>query len=229
MGGTGVPIQADRHGYVLLSTETNGKRPVVLSGLVAVDFRDRGPAPSTKIWAVDLSLSLRPHPTLETFLEVSKDSSLYGPRYVDNLGDNRFLLGLLDSHYLSLTLRQQWVIQPRLTLQVYGQLFTAYGDYGQLYEGVSDAARSPIRFSALTPVEGSSDSFNFYDTALNLNVVLRWEYRLGSTLFLVYTRSQQGLPAPSGEVPPATLAPKGLFSGPSTDAVLLKWTWYWSA
>ncbi|WP_224365563.1 DUF5916 domain-containing protein [Hyalangium versicolor] len=227
LDSTGIPLEAERNGYVLLYTETNGSRPVSLSGLVAADFHERGPASSTAIWAFDLTLALRPHPTLETRLQVSRDTSRYGPRFADSLGDNRFLLGNLDSHYLSITLRQQWVIQPRLTLQVYGQLFTAYGVYGQLYEGVSDAKRSPIRFSALTPTEGQAD--NFYDSALNLNVVLRWEYRLGSTLFLVYTRSQQELPTPDGEVPPATVLPKRLFSGPSTDAVLLKWTWYWSA
>ncbi|WP_224250213.1 DUF5916 domain-containing protein [Hyalangium gracile] len=227
LDGTGIPLQLDRTLYVLLYTETNGNRPVVLSGLVAADFRDRGPASSTAIWAVNMALSLRPHPSLETRLEVSKDTSRYSPRFVENLGDNRFLLGNLDSHYLSVTLRQQWVLHPRLTLQVYGQLFTAYGVYGQLYEGVSDAARSPIRFSGLTRTEGVAE--NFYETALNLNVVLRWEYRLGSTLFLVYTRSQQGLPTPDGEVPPATLMPRSLLSGPGIDAVMLKWSYYWSA
>ncbi|HVG63797.1 MAG TPA: hypothetical protein VNA24_34855, partial [Hyalangium sp.] len=82
--------------------------------------------------------------------------------------------------------------------------------------------------SAMTPTTAQADD-DFYDVALNLNLVLRWEYRLGSTLFFVYTRSQQGLPAPEGEAPPATLLPRRLFSGPATDAVLLKWSYYWTA
>jgi hypothetical protein len=146
---------------------------------------------------------------------------------VENLGDNRFLLGNLQSNLLSFTLRQQWVLRPHLTLQGYAQLFTDYGLYGPFFEASSNGARTPIRFSAMTPTEAQAD--NFYDVALNLNVVLRWEYGLGSTLFLVYTRSQQGLPAPEGEPPPATVLPRRLFSGPATDAVLLKWSYYWTA
>ncbi|HYO65003.1 MAG TPA: hypothetical protein VEU33_02870 [Archangium sp.] len=68
----------------------------------------------------------------------------------------------------------------------------------------------------------------FHDAALNLNLVLRWEYRLGSTLFLVYSRAQHEGPSPKGGTPPATLLPGNLFSGPANDAVLVKWSYGWS-
>jgi hypothetical protein len=64
--------------------------------------------------------------------------------------------------------------------------------------------------------------------ALNLNLVLVWEYRLGSTLSFVVTRSQQGLPPADGELAPATLVPERLLPGPATDAVLVKWNYFWS-
>jgi hypothetical protein len=54
-------------------------------------------------------------------------------------------------------------------------------------------------------------------------VVLRWEYRLGSTIFLVYTHESTG---PSDR--PLELWPPGLSGGPARDTVLGKWTWYWS-
>jgi hypothetical protein len=120
------------------------------------------------------------------------------------------------------------VISPRLTLQGYAQLFTAYGEYGPFYEGSSDTGRAPLRLDALAPVE-REDVDSFYDVALNVNVVLRWEYRLGSTLFFVYSRSQAGAPTPDGVRPPATVLPRGLLSGPANDAVMLKWSYYWSA
>jgi hypothetical protein len=175
-----------------------------------------------------MNQSFRPHPALETGLEVLSDRTEYAPRFVDHLGDTGFLLANLQSNYLSLTLRQQWVIRPHLTLQAYAQLFTDYGVYGPFYTAETDAARSPILFSAMQPTEGQPQDSNFYDVALNLNVVLRWEYRLGSTFFLVYTRSQQGLPTSEGVLPPATLLPRRLSAGPSTDAVLLKWSYYWT-
>ena len=62
--------------------------------------------------------------------------------------------------------------------------------------------------------------------ALNVNVVLRWEYLLGSTLFVVYTRSQ---------VPRSTLSEgqtgqldiAALHRGPASDAFLVKLSYWW--
>jgi hypothetical protein len=62
---------------------------------------------------------------------------------------------------------------------------------------------------------------------LNANVVLRWEYALGSTLFFVYTRSQ---------VPSVTLLPGETGSigflpvsrAPAADVVLVKLSFFWA-
>lgn len=118
------------------------------------------------------------------------------------------------------------MLTPRLTLQAYAQLFTAYGAYGPYYEGVSDASHHPIRYASLVPVEHVNTD-DFHDVGLNLNVVLRWEYRLGSTLYLVYTHGQQRYPVPDGVPPPHTLRPLGLLAGAATDALILKASWYW--
>jgi len=225
---TGIPLQQERSSFVVLIGETNGKRAFQVMGFLVAGYHDRGPAPSGWGWGGNLTASLRPHPALETRLEMAVDRTEFAPRFVENLGDNRFLLGNLQSNFLSITLRQQWVLRPHLTLQGYAQLFSDYGLYGPFFEASSDASRAPIRFSAMRPTTAQADE-DFYDVALNLNLVLRWEYRLGSTLFFVYTRSQQGLSAPEGEAPPATLLPRRLFSGPATDAVLLKWSYYWTA
>jgi hypothetical protein len=228
LDNTGIPLEKEHSSFLVVFWESNENRSVALSGFAAVGHHDRGPAPASWGWGGNVSLALRPLPALETRLEVMTDRTGFAPRLVENLGDNRFLLANLESNLLSFTLRQQWVLRPNLTLQGYAQLFTAYGVHGPYFEASSDAARTPIRFAAMRPTEGRTDD-DFYDVALNLNVVLRWEYRLGSTLFLVYSRSQQGLPTPEGERPPATVLPKRLLSGPATDAVLLKWSYYWSA
>ena len=171
-------------------------------------------------------MTLRPHPALETQLQMYLDRSATVPRFLATLGDERFLLSPLLSDTLSLTLRQQWVMTPRLTLQGYAQLFTNYGAYGTYYEGVSDASHRPIRFSSLTPVT-SERMDDFHDVGLNLNVVLRWEYRLGSTLYAVYTHGQQRMPVAAGTRPPHTLMPSGLLAGAANDSVMVKWSWLW--
>jgi hypothetical protein len=68
---------------------------------------------------------------------------------------------------------------------------------------------------------------DFEQAALNLNVVFRWEYRLGSTLFLVYSRSQ--VPELSNVVSPASLQPRALGSRASADVILLKLSYWWSS
>jgi hypothetical protein len=55
--------------------------------------------------------------------------------------------------------------------------------------------------------------------------VLRWEYRLGSTLAAVYNRASESVPSPDGV--PATLAPMGLAAGRTADSHLVKWSYFW--
>ncbi|RJS27592.1 hypothetical protein DRW03_03470 [Corallococcus sp. H22C18031201] len=226
LAGTGIPLQKEFSDFLLLNWKTNSNRVAQLQGYLAAAYHDRGPAPGAWAWGADLILTLRPHPALETRFEILDDRTEYGPRFVANQGNNLFLLGNLQSNYLSMTVRQQWVLRPNLTLQGYAQLFTDYGIYGPFFEATSDEERTAIRFAALRPTEGQAD--DFYDTALNLSLVLRWEYRLGSTFFFVYTRSQQGLKVFDDERMPTTLLPRNLGSGPATDAVMLKWSYYWA-
>jgi hypothetical protein len=229
MGGTGVPLENMNTAFVALFGDTNPNRPVSVGGFVAgVHCFQAGPVPAAYGWEGGVSGNLRPHPALETRLEVNFSRLPFGPRFVEDLGENRFVLSPLTSNSLSLTLRQQWVITPRLTLQGYAQLFSAYGKYGPFFQGLSDEAHTPIRFASLTPLE-YEDTESFRDVALNLNVVLRWEYRLGSTLYVVYSHGQQGLPMPEGHRPLRTLMPVRLMEGPAEDALLVKWAWHLGA
>ena len=59
--------------------------------------------------------------------------------------------------------------------------------------------------------------------------VLRWEYRLGSTLYVVYSRSQNELGVFSDQAPTTALWPLRLGPGPTTDTFMLKWSWWFSA
>jgi hypothetical protein len=229
LDGTGVPLENPQSAFLALFGDMNPNRVVSAWGFAAVARRfTAGPVPAGWAWQGEVGSSFRPHPALETRLEVGWDHQPFGPRFVEELGENHFLLSPLTSNSLSLTLRQQWVLTPRLTLQGYAQLFTAYGTYGRPFEGLSDAARTPVRFSSLVPLEGESPE-GFRDVGLNLNLVLRWEYRLGSTLYVVYSRGQQGLPTPEGQPVARTLLPKGLLDGPANDALLVKWAWYLGA
>ena len=60
---------------------------------------------------------------------------------------------------------------------------------------------------------------------LNVNVVLRWEYRLGSTLFVVYTRAQDPALVPAANGVGFQVRP--LYEGRAADNVLMVKLAYW--
>ncbi|MFH1738568.1 MAG: DUF5916 domain-containing protein [bacterium] len=81
------------------------------------------------------------------------------------------------------TTRGSYVFTTDLTLQVYFQLFFAKGKYENYHRLLASD-----RFA---PLSGYSRP-DFNELAFNSNVVLRWEYLPGSTLYLVWSQSRNG-------------------------------------
>jgi hypothetical protein len=224
--GTGIPFQRSGERYAQLLGESDRTR--VLSGnLLAVVRKPLGiDTHGHWSWNADAGVIFRPQDSLETQLTLSVDDTYHGARWLDQLAPGRYLFGELHSRFFSLIFRQQLVFTPRLTLQAYAQLFTDVSHFGALLEGTSQD-RATIRQRDLTPSDATGAP-NFHGAALNLNLVARWEYRLGSTLYLVYTRSQEGRPFEDGQPVSSSLWPVRLSGGPAVDAFLLKWTYWWS-
>jgi hypothetical protein len=151
------------------------------------------------------------------------------PRYTGTLTPtDQYIFGNLDAKSIGTTLRATYTFTPRLTLQTYGQLFLASGHYDRFSFFQANAPGEKIRLDALQPFNAPlASNPDFEEGILNLNVVLRWEYTLGSTIYLVYTRSQ--VPAVSllpGESANLSLNP--VSRAPAADVVLLKVTYFWA-
>jgi hypothetical protein len=192
--------------------------------LVASRNRALGPLPATLSRAAVLTLAVRPHPSAETRLDLAADDQRFAARWVEDGAGGDHLLAALHAPSLSATLRQQLVVTPRLTLQAYAQLFAAAARYGPYY-GAPATAGGRIGPGDLTAGGTPSASPDYREAKLALSAVLRWEYRLGSTLFLVYSRAQAEPVWDAAGPPPLALRPLGLARGPTTDTVLVKWTW----
>ena len=99
-----------------------------------------------------------------------------------------YVLAPQQARSLSATLRATYSFTPHLTLQAYGQLFTAGISYGnQLGATVDRAGRPTVKLDQLVPLP--PDQYvdaNERQVGLNLNLILRWEWRTGSTFYLVY-------------------------------------------
>ena len=247
INGYAVPFERIGDVATAIFGSTDPNRPVVLSGVVfaARSFR-MGPSPPLTAWGTDLTVFIRPVAWSETQLIGHFEHNPQGPRYVDCLdtgqanacaaagtGDsttNTFLLAQQDPKIFSLTLRQTFVFAPRLTLQIYAQLFSAGSHY---YDFAEASARAGQRIDldqvVLRPGgqrPAGEDDPDFHDAAFNLNVVLRWEYRLGSTLYLVYTRNQSVLGVAPGQQPTSGLLPLRLGPGPTVDTFQVKWSYF---
>ena len=98
-----------------------------------------------------------------------------------------YILAPQQARSVSTTLRATYSFTPYLTLQAYGQLFTASVTYGRQLRADVGPGRSTVKLDALVPLadEIVLDADD-RQVGLNLNIILRWEWRTGSTLYLVY-------------------------------------------
>ncbi len=179
----------------------------------------------------ELTLSLRPIPALE--LDIGSHLAwTYGdPRWFDTLdrGSTRksYQFGDLDSRSVDITLRGTYTFTPRLTLQVYAQLFLASGNYSLFTAVDGSGAGSRLPLDRFYPVAAPVTSPDFREGALNANVVLRWEWRPGATLIAVYTHSHAQTPFDAITEGYGRLRLTRFTTGPATDLFLLKLTAPW--
>ena len=140
----------------------------------------------------------------------------YEPTY-----GSRYLFADLDRSSLSMETRLDWTFSPTLSLQLFAQPLLSSGDYirykqlaaarsyefDELAPGQAEVLPDEVRCSTgICEVDGAQHvdfdgdgtaEFSFTDQNFNVrsligNAVVRWEYRPGSTVFLVWQRSQAG-------------------------------------
>jgi hypothetical protein len=93
----------------------------------------------------------------------------------------------LAQNILEITARANVTLTPTLSMQLYAQPFIASGAFSDWREMVDARNRSyPARYA---PYGGGATPGGFNEKQFNSNAVLRWEYRPGSVLFVVW---QQG-------------------------------------
>jgi len=223
----GVPYERRADWALLLFAGSDPNRRFSISGDV-YGFRTvpGGPVPVQNGYGTDATAIWRPTSRLETQLIGSFSQKPQGARYIEKQSNDVFIFGAQNPGVLSLTFRQLLVLTPTLTLQAYAQLFSQNQHYFSFYQARS-INHAPIRLDDLKPAEYSKNP-DVHSSTLNLNLVLRWEYRLGSTLFVVYSRSQEELPLPRDPGPQVSVWPSRLFAGPATDTFLVKWSYWWS-
>lgn len=149
------------------------------------EFRNASPG-------VSLRVSTRFSTSVGLGLSRNRDDAQWFGNLTDSTGATHYTFAHLSQRTASINWRVDYTLSPTLSVQVYAQPFVSKGTYSNVRE-VSDprAARYPDRYEpyADPAVAGNPGGFNFKQ--FRSNVVARWEYRPGSTLFLVWTQGRQ--------------------------------------
>ena len=160
---------------------------------------------------VGASFSFRPGPRWQLSADPSYDVTVEPQQYVTTIVGggrpeiyrNRYVFAYIDRSTLATEFRMAFTVRPDVNLDVYAEPFAASGRYYDFGELVLPGTRERLTYGrdAGTTISTSGDgtrAVTVGDTAFTLrardfntlsfrsNVVLRWEWRPGSTLYLVW-------------------------------------------
>jgi hypothetical protein len=174
---------------------------------------------------VALSVNVKPTSsiTFSTGPQISRTHAI--AQYVSTVADplaaatfgSRYVFSDLDQYEISMTTRLNFIFTPKMSLQVYAQPLLSTGHYwgfktlaaprtfdfqrfgtGASTLGYDAAGRTytadPDGPGPAAPFAFANPDFNF--KSLRVNAIFRWEWRLGSALYIVWTQQREDLANP---------------------------------
>jgi hypothetical protein len=173
----------------------------------------KGKEESSESWAAGFNLTAKPGQSFSVTLSPSFSKNSNTIQYVTYIpDDDRYILSQIDQQVVRMSIRLNYNITPDLTIQYWGQPFLAAMDYSR-YKVVTDPRAESLadRYHIFTDSEITYDeenneydvdennagttTYSFsnpdynYDEFLS-NLVARWEFRPGSTLYLVWSQTR---------------------------------------
>jgi hypothetical protein len=119
------------------------------------------------------------------------DRQWYG-NFTDAVPVTHYTFAHLEQRTYSMQFRLNYTASPTLTFQAYAEPFISNGQYSNVRELADPRAdRYEDRFQPYNDPEIIANPGQFNVKQFNSNVVLRWEYRPGSALFLVWQQGRQ--------------------------------------
>jgi hypothetical protein len=236
------------HRYATLNVSTDGRKRYGFTTNLALTTTAEGSWSRT----IGLSTDVRPSSALTVSVGPQLSRVFSHAQYITSVGDEtatatygrRYIFGNLSQTSLSLATRVNWTFSPDLTLQLYLQPLVVSADYGEYKEfsrprsyafavygrdqgslvpdGSGGVVVDPDGPGPSQPFALGNQDFNF--RSMRGNAVLRWEYRRGSTLFLVWQQDRSGV-AGIGDFD-LTRDSRALFGTRAENVLLVKLS-YW--
>jgi hypothetical protein len=203
-GGPALRVSPSVNGWSGVNSDSRR----ALQGSLNVNWMVR---PDADSWSRNVSANLRWRPSDRAtvsggpFLTRREEDRQWVGRIATDQG-NHFLFARMDQTTVGLTARLDLALTPELTLQFYGQPFVSSQGFGEWKQVADPRARDyDDRFTSVEATrdgntyrvdldgDGTMESFgapDFRVAQFRSNAVLRWEYRPGSALFLVWGQSR---------------------------------------
>lgn len=135
----------------------------------------------------------------------------YHQQYVSTIAGNtstEYVVGNIDRHTTSFTFRTELYLTPEMSIQFYGSPYYSVGKYDNFRRVDQSQARDisnrlEVLDLAYDPAlniysyEKDAETFQFSNPDFSFmqfrsNLVFRWEYKLGSTLYFVWSHDRSG-------------------------------------
>ncbi len=119
---------------------------------------------------------------------VNHDDAQWVTNQTDASGVTHYVFGRIDQTTSAITFRFNYTLTPNLSLQVYAEPFVSVGNY-ENFKKLADG-RNPEYAARYAPYAYTGDpDFNY--RSFRTTNVLRWEFKPGSALFLVWQQGRE--------------------------------------
>jgi hypothetical protein len=209
-GGPAMKTPGRFHARIGFSTDNRKKLGLEFYTNVNRGFENYSSSSNTS-----LDFSYKPTNYLRISLSPGYSTSYNELQYVtqtDNDGDDRYIFSSIDRKTINTSLRVNLNLSPDLTIQYWGQPFVASGkyyDFKYITDPVADEYHDRFHVYSngeLTPQDGYNqidenmdgtidytfDTGDFNVKEFLSNLVVRWEYSPGSSVYLVWSQTRSG-------------------------------------
>ncbi|MBL7965671.1 MAG: carbohydrate binding family 9 domain-containing protein [Prolixibacteraceae bacterium] len=209
-GGPALKIPGTKNIWMAFGSNEQKK----ITGEVQAMFLSGNRKDYKNIFDIGVSLGYRPSKSLKITLSPNFNSNEDELQYVtqqEYAGKTDYIFSRINQKTLSASLRVNYNITPDLSIQYWGQPFISSGKYSE-FKRITNSRASEYndRFQLMSTnelgyippdevykVSDTSGNFlyNFDQPDFNVkeflsNMVVRWEYKPGSTLFLVWSQNR---------------------------------------
>ena len=147
--------------------------------------------------SLQVRLSARTTPSIGMNYSRNEDNTQFFDNFVVG-GVTHYTFAHIDQTTIGVTFRLDYTASPTLTLQIYANPFVSKGTYSDVREVVNARAdKYADRFAPYTgSLAGGPQDFDVRE--FNSTTVLRWEYRPGSSFYLVWTQGRENFDPAAG-------------------------------